>query len=77
MKIHPVRAKLFHADGRTDMMKLRVNFRNFKNASKYLVLGFRLWVLHIPSQPLITIVCSGVFVCRISNRRLVGKMLLN
>jgi hypothetical protein len=33
MKIHPVRAELFHADGekdgRTDMTKLIVAFRNF------------------------------------------------
>ena len=32
MKIHPVGAELFHADGWTDMMKLSVTFRNFANA---------------------------------------------
>ena len=31
MKIRPVGAKLFHADGRTDMTKLIVPFRNFAN----------------------------------------------
>ena len=38
MKIHPVGAELFHADGwtdgQTDMMKLIVAFRNFANAHK-------------------------------------------
>jgi hypothetical protein len=35
MKICPVAAELFNADGRTDMMKLIVAFRNFaKSASK-------------------------------------------
>ena len=38
MKIHPVRAELFHAGGhtdeRTDMTKLIVNFCYFANASK-------------------------------------------
>jgi hypothetical protein len=38
MKIHPVGAELFHADGwtdgQTDMMKLIVAFRNFANAPK-------------------------------------------
>ena len=32
MKIRPVRAELFHADGRTDMTKLEVAFRNFADA---------------------------------------------
>ena len=38
MKIRPVGAKLFHADGRTDgrtdMKKLLVAFRNFANTPK-------------------------------------------
>jgi hypothetical protein len=34
MKIRPVGAELFHADGRTDMMKIIVAFRNFANAPK-------------------------------------------
>ena len=34
MKIRPVGAELFHADGRTDMTKLIVAFRNFANAPK-------------------------------------------
>jgi hypothetical protein len=33
MKIRPVGAELFHADGRTDTTKLIVAFRNFGNAS--------------------------------------------
>ena len=32
MKIHTVEAELFHADGRTDMAKLIVAFRNSANA---------------------------------------------
>jgi hypothetical protein len=32
MKIRPVGAELFHADGRTDMTKLVAAFRNFANA---------------------------------------------
>jgi len=39
MKIRPVRAEMFHADGKTDrqtdMTKLKVAFRNFATASKY------------------------------------------
>ena len=34
MKIRPVGAELFHADGRTDMTKLVVALRNFANAPK-------------------------------------------
>jgi hypothetical protein len=34
MTIHPVVAKLFHADGQTNMRKLIVAFRNFTNAPK-------------------------------------------
>jgi hypothetical protein len=34
MKICPVGAELFHADGRTDITKLIVAFRNFANAPK-------------------------------------------
>jgi len=33
MKIRPVGAELFHADGRTDMTKLTAAFKNFANAS--------------------------------------------
>jgi hypothetical protein len=32
MKIRPVGAELFHADGRTDMTTLTVAFLNFANA---------------------------------------------
>jgi len=35
MKIRSVGAELFHADGRTDITKLRVAFRNFANTPKY------------------------------------------
>ena len=39
MKIRPVGAELFHADGltqgRTDKKDLIFNFRNFSNAPKY------------------------------------------
>jgi len=31
MKIRPVGAELFHADGQTDMRKLLVAFHNFAN----------------------------------------------
>jgi hypothetical protein len=34
MKIRPVGAELFHADGRMDMTKLTVALRNFANAPK-------------------------------------------
>ena len=34
MKIRPVGAELFHADGRTDTTKLIVAFRNFENVPK-------------------------------------------
>jgi len=32
MKIRPMGAEMFHADGRTYMTKLIVDFRNFENA---------------------------------------------
>ena len=35
MKMRPVEAKLLHADGRTDMRKLIVAFRNFANVPKH------------------------------------------
>ena len=44
MKISPVGAELFHADGRTDMTKLTVAFRNFANAPKTYAFGLRLCV---------------------------------
>ena len=34
MKIHPVGAELFHADGRTDITKLIVTFHSYWNVSK-------------------------------------------
>ena len=34
VKIHPVGAELFHTDGRTEMTKLIVAFRNFANVPK-------------------------------------------
>ena len=34
MKIRPIGAQLFHADGRTDMTKLTAAIGNFVNASK-------------------------------------------
>ena len=34
MKIRPVGAELSHADGRTDMTKLTIAFRNYVNALK-------------------------------------------
>jgi hypothetical protein len=34
MKIHPVGAELFHADGQTDLTKLIVAFHNFTKAPK-------------------------------------------
>ena len=36
MKIHPVGAEMFHANRRTDMLKLIVAFRNFANAPQTL-----------------------------------------
>jgi len=36
MKIGSVGAELFYADGRTDMKKLRVAFRNFAKTPKQL-----------------------------------------
>jgi hypothetical protein len=34
MKMRSLSAELFHADGRTDMTKLTVAFRDFANAPK-------------------------------------------
>jgi hypothetical protein len=35
MKIRAVGAELFHAEGRTDMTKLMVAFRNYRSAPVY------------------------------------------
>jgi len=35
MKIRQVGAELFHVDGRTDVMKLTVVFRNFAHAPEH------------------------------------------
>jgi len=35
MKIRPVRAELFHADGRTGMTELIVTFRYYANSPKH------------------------------------------
>jgi hypothetical protein len=40
MKIGPMGAELFHANGRTDITKLRVAFHNFANAHKNLFLRY-------------------------------------
>jgi hypothetical protein len=34
MKIRPLGAEMFHADGRTDVTKIRVAFSNFANARR-------------------------------------------
>ena len=50
MKTRPVEAELFHADGRTDVTKLIVAFRNFANVSKnrnYTFNDILLLTLHI------------------------------
>jgi hypothetical protein len=39
MKMRPVGAELFHADGRTDMTKLTAAFRNFADSPKNRVIN--------------------------------------
>ena len=48
MKIRPMGAELFHADGRTDMKKLIVVFHNFANAAKELcdIIKNRCWMIY-------------------------------
>jgi hypothetical protein len=41
MKISPVGAELFHADGRTDMAKTVVPFRNFAIAPKSVFAAYK------------------------------------
>jgi hypothetical protein len=60
IEIHPMTAKLFHADGRTDgetnrqadMTKLIVAFRNFANEQKKKIFGKNMMnkVLKIPTK---------------------------
>jgi len=40
MKIHPVGAKMLHADGQTGMTKVTFAFRNSAKAPKYYILSF-------------------------------------
>jgi hypothetical protein len=46
MKIHPVGAELFRADGQTDMTKLIVAFCNSSNAPKNQCFFFILLTVH-------------------------------
>jgi hypothetical protein len=47
MKIRPMKAQLFHADGRTDMTKRMDACHNFANASKTLVFVYDLTILSV------------------------------
>jgi len=64
MKIRPVGAELFHADGRTDMTNVVVAFRNFVNAPKNGIKNY---------------VCSVLFIRDCSRRkyRLLGTVSFN
>jgi hypothetical protein len=62
MKIRLVEAELIHAEGRTDMTKLTVAFRNCANAPKNEISGFqkflskaydRVWALYVPNFVLV------------------------
>jgi len=44
MKIRPLWAELFHADGQTFNTKLIVAFRNFTNAPKNVIQYFEKWI---------------------------------
>jgi uncharacterized RDD family membrane protein YckC len=46
MKIRPVGAELFHADGRTDVTKQVIAFRNFAKALKNVII-FDFYLLEI------------------------------
>jgi hypothetical protein len=55
MKIRQIGVELFHADGRTDMTKLIVAFRNFANAPKNLKTNHSQGVhCNLPSTPIKT-----------------------
>ena len=59
MKIRPVGAVLFHADGRTDMTKLIVAFRSFANAPDNAMVGLSVLLYrHFIWVPSITILCG-------------------
>jgi len=58
MKIPPVGAKLFHADGRRDMMKLKTAFRNFANAQKHLY--FRDLSTHVSLYQISNSICCMI-----------------
>jgi hypothetical protein len=45
MKIRPVGAELFHADGQTNITKLIIAFRNFANATENVTALARLFRL--------------------------------
>jgi hypothetical protein len=45
MKIRPLGAELFHADGRTDTTKLKVAFRNFAKAPKNYTVSLHIEIL--------------------------------
>ena len=47
MKIRPVWAELFFADGQTDMAKLVIGFRNFPNAAKDVLYPTRVYRFYL------------------------------
>jgi hypothetical protein len=58
MKIRPVGAELFYADGRTNMTKLIFAFRNFANAPKKVM--FKHGYVHgIIVKPVCVFVCPS------------------
>jgi hypothetical protein len=75
MKIRPVGDELFHADrgtnGRTDITKLVVAFRNFANAPKNLFLGSKnIAGAFAPLHPLPPPTPSKLRLCRDGNSQL-------
>ena len=67
MKIRPVGAKLFHADGRTDMMKLIIVFRNFADAPK------NYWPLKVSYSDYLQLYSHSSFQTHIRPRHIINR----
>jgi hypothetical protein len=74
MKIPAVGAELFHVDGRTDMAKVIVAFRNFANASKKGKCKLKVNLLPLFIYVCLCAICSCLWISCPTSRNFVSIM---
>jgi hypothetical protein len=63
MIIRPAGTELYHTDGRTDMTKIIVAFRNFSNARKNDLQSLCSFCMSVQSYVPITVTIANLFYC--------------